>query len=137
MSIAIGALVSAIAPKLMDVVDKAVEDKDTALKLKADISAQLLANDSEFTKAASGVIIAEAEGESWLQRNWRPLLMIWFSVLIGAYWFGFVPINMPLSVVESLFSLVQIGVGGYVVGRTGEKIAATLAPVLGAGKGKP
>jgi len=135
MSIAIGALVSAIAPKLMDVVDKAVEDKDTALKLKADISAQLLSNDSEFTKAAAGVITAEAQGESWLQRNWRPLLMLWFSILIGVYWFGFVPVNMPITVVEHLFSLVQLGVGGYVIGRTGEKIASTLAPVLSAAKG--
>lgn len=134
MSALAGALISAIGPKILDVVDKAVGDKDAATKIKAELSTALINNNTALVQAASSVVIAEATGESWLQRNWRPLMMIWFAFLIGAYWFGFVPANMPTSVVEQLFTLVQLGIGGYVVGRSGEKIATTIAPYLGGGK---
>ena len=127
----VGSIITAILPRVLETVDKTVKDEDLAVKIRAQLTTELLANNSAVTKAASEVVMAEAQGESWLQRNWRPMLMVWFALLIGGYWFGFVPANMPISVVESLFTLVQIGVGGYVVGRTGEKIAATLGPHLG------
>lgn len=127
---AIASILSAIAPKLFDIVDKTVEDKDAALKIKAEISSQILNNSSDLAKAASGVVIAEAKGESWLQRNWRPMLMVWFAILIGAYWFGFVPPNLDQNIIASLFDLVKIGVGGYVVGRSVEKTAGIVAPML-------
>ncbi|NWO05552.1 MAG: hypothetical protein HLX50_07570 [Alteromonadaceae bacterium] len=68
------------------------------------------------------VVQAEAQGESWLQRNWRPLTMIWFSVLIGGYWFGYTPPNLSEAAVLSLFGLMKLGLGGYVIGRSAEKI---------------
>ena len=126
-----GALISAILPKVLETVDKVVEDKDDANRVRAGLTTQMLTAQSEIAASAAGVVMAEAQGESWLQRNWRPLLMIWFAILIGAYWFGFVPVGMPESVINDLFTLVQIGVGGYVVGRSGEKIARTIAPHLG------
>lgn len=125
------AIIGAIAPALIDLIDKSVEDKDAASKAKAAISSELLKANSTINRAAADVVMSEAKGESWLQRNWRPMLMVWFAVLIGAYWFGFVPVNMPVPIVEKLFTLVQIGVGGYVVGRSGEKIAGAIAPHLG------
>lgn len=124
-------ILSQLAPAIFETIDKSIPDKDLALKLKHELSTQMASTDGEIAKAATSIVIAEAQGESWLQRTWRPLLMVWFSILIGAYWFGFVPANMPIEIVDKLFTLVQIGVGGYVVGRSGEKIAATVAPMLG------
>ena len=40
-----------------------------------------------------------------------------------AHWFGFTAPNIPESVKNSLLNIVMVGVGGYVVGRSGEKIA--------------
>lgn len=68
------------------------------------------------------VVQAEARGESWLQRNWRPLTMIWFGVLIGGYWFGYTPPNLSEAAILSLFGLMKLGLGGYVIGRSAEKI---------------
>jgi hypothetical protein len=124
------AILSQLAPAIFSTIDKSVADKDLALNLKHELASQMTSANGEIAKAASSIVIAEAQGESWLQRNWRPLLMIWFSILIGGYWFGFVPANMPITVVEDLFTLVQIGVGGYVVGRSGEKIAKIIGPSL-------
>lgn len=73
---------------------------------------------------------SEAEGDSWLQRNWRPLIMMWFAILVGAHWLGWTPENLNDDVVAQLLEVVQIGIGGYVIGRSAEKITRT---VTGAG----
>ena len=118
----IAALIPAITSIISSVIDKAVPDKAQAESLKAELTLQVLKINEQELKAASSIIMAEAQGESWLQRNWRPCLMIWFAGLVGAYWFGFTPENLPTEVIQDLFELVKIGVGGYVVGRSGEKI---------------
>ena len=103
-------------------IDKVVLDKDQAEQLKADIAMQAMKQDSEELQAATSIILAEATGDSWLQRNWRPLLMLWFAGLVGAHWLGFTPPNLPEAVVINLLDIVQVGVGGYVLGRSGEKM---------------
>lgn len=130
MAAPIYGVLAAIAPKLMKIVDEAVSDKDAQNRLRERFAEELFKANSETAQAASKVVMTEAKGENFLQRNWRPALMVWFAVLIGAYWFGFVPVNMPVEVVDKLFTLVQIGVGGYVVGRSGEKIAEKIGPYL-------
>ena len=108
--------------KVLDFVDDVVEDKDEANRLKFEIQRQLIENKSSELEASAKIVLAEAQG-SWLQRNWRPLLMVTFAGLIVAHWFGFTAPNIPESVQNSLLNIVMIGVGGYVVGRSGEKIA--------------
>jgi len=118
----IAALVPAIAGIIGRVVDKAIPDKSQAEKLKAELTTQVLQLNADEMKSATSIILAEVKGDSWLQRNWRPGLMVWFAGLVGAYWFGFTPDNLTPESIDHLFRLVQIGVGGYVVGRSGEKI---------------
>ncbi|MCD6006896.1 3TM-type holin [Halomonas sp. IOP_31] len=77
-------------------------------------------------ESRSNIITAEAQGESWLQRNWRPLLMMWFAALVGGYWFGLTPDNLSQDTVLALFDIVQLGVGGYIAGRSAEKITRTI-----------
>ena len=62
-------------------------DPQAAIKIRQ-IEAQLEQTRLEVRGQA---IQAEATGESWLQRNWRPLTMVWFSALIGGYLFGYTP----------------------------------------------
>ncbi len=88
--------------------------------LEADMERALITQRGEVVKA-------EAEGESWLQRNWRPLVMIWFSILVGGYWFGWTPENLTEDAVLALFEIVQFGLSGYIVGRSAEKIAKTVS----------
>ena len=99
-----------------------VEDKDEANRLKFEIHRQLIENKSNELESAAKIVLAEAQG-SWLQRNWRPLLMVTFAALVVAHWFGLTAPNIPESVQNSLLNIVMVGVGGYVVGRSGEKIA--------------
>lgn len=110
------------------IVNKAVKDKDLATKLNHDIIMALVGADTTHMKEASANIRAEINSESWLSSNWRPLTMLTFVALICAYWFGFAPdylVENP-SVVSELFSLVKLGLGGYVIGRSGEKIVKSI-----------
>ena len=118
-------VLGAVAPMvktLFSTIDKTIENKADAEKMKQQIQQQLLSGQLKELEAQASIITAEAKG-GWLQRNWRPLLMITFAGLVVAHWFGFTAPNIPESVQNSLLNIVMIGVGGYVVGRSGEKIA--------------
>ena len=115
-------LIGSIGGKVLDIVDDVVEDKDEANRLKFEIQRQLIENKPSELEASAKIVLAEAQG-SWLQRNWRPLLMVTFAGLVVAHWFGFTAPDIPESVQNSLLNIVIVGVGGYVVGRSGEKIA--------------
>jgi hypothetical protein len=115
-------LIGSIGGKVLDIVDGVVEDNDEANRVKLEIQRQLTENKSSELETSAKIVLAEAQG-SWLQRNWRPLLMVTFTGLIVAHWFGLTAPNIPESVQNSLLNIVMVGVGGYVVGRSGEKIA--------------
>ena len=113
---------NAIGGKVLDIVDDVVEDKDAANNLKFQIQKQLIETKSSELEAQTKIVLAEAQG-SWLQRNWRPLLLITFVGLVVAHWFGFTAPNIPESVQNNLLNIVMVGVGGYVMGRSAENVA--------------
>jgi hypothetical protein len=78
-----------------------------------------MANDE--LKGAVQIITAEAQGDSWLQRNWRPLTMLVMVGCVAAHWLGFTPKGLTPDEVTGLLDIVQVGLGGYVVGRSVEK----------------
>ena len=123
---AVGAMIASAlgVDKNPDSVAKAIRsDPQAAIKLRQ-IESQLEQTRLEVRGQA---VQAEANGESWLQRNWRPLTMVWFSALIGGYWFGYTPDNLSEEAVLSLFGLIKLGLGGYVIGRSAEKITKEIS----------
>jgi hypothetical protein len=115
--------IGAISDLVGKVIDKAFPDKDEANRIKAGIDAQLINMDLEQLKAATSIITAEAGGESWLQRNWRPVTMLTFVALVVAHWLGWTAPNLSEEQVLKLLNIVQVGLGGYVVSRGVEKTA--------------
>jgi hypothetical protein len=88
---------------------------------------QLLEADARWAETQADVIKAEANGEGFLQRSWRPILMLTFTFII-AWNFVIAPIFSMESVPvpEDMWELLKIGVGGYIVGRSAEKIAPSV-----------
>lgn len=121
-------LLGAVAPMvktLFNTIDKTIDNKAEAEKIKQSIQQQLLSGQLKELEAQAQIITAEAKG-GWLQRNWRPILMLVFAGLVVAHWFGFTAPNIPESVQNSLLNIVLVGMGGYVMGRSAEKVAETL-----------
>ncbi len=114
------------------IIKKFVKDKDLAEKLQADTTKALISLEAREVEAQAKVIIAEATGKSWMQRNWRPMIMLMFGFIIFNNFILFPYVSLfteqaiELQVPSDLWALMKIGLGGYVLGRSGEKIAAVL-----------
>ena len=125
-------IVAPLAKMLFSTIDKAIPDKDLAEKLKFQLNQQLLKSSTEELKAAASIVEAEAKS-NWFVSSWRPLLMyVLIFILVWNYILGPVIKIIFGSVITfelpgDVWTLLQIGLGGYVVGRSGESIARTLA----------
>jgi len=118
----LSALIGPVVGGIFNVIDKAIEDKDQAAAIKARLQEMVLTGQLREIEEAAATIRAEAMGDSWLQRNWRPLLMVLFGVIVAnnhlvVPLFGTPKADIP----PDMWDLLKLGIGGYVVGRSVEK----------------
>ena len=96
-------------------------------QVENEMNAKVLEYQAEIAQYQSQVIIAEAKGNSWLQRNWRPSLMAIFGIIVAnnyilaPYLEALFNWTVVLEIPEQLWSLLKLGVGGYIGGRSVEK----------------
>lgn len=84
--------------------------------------------EQQILEAKTSMMTAEAQSDSWLARSWRPITMLTFLSLIVLYALGLITLEARFA--EDFMLLVQIGLGGYVVGRSAEKALPSLARSL-------
>ena len=75
-----------------------------------------------MAEAQSSILGKEATGHSWLQRNWRPITMLTFLTLVVFDSLGWLQSDLR----PEAWTLLQIGLGGYVIGRSAEKVLPAL-----------
>ena len=92
---------------------------DLPAESRADLLGKTLDVMNGVLQIQSNVVIAEAQGGSWLQRSWRPIMMLSFLVLIILEATG--ALKMPLP--EDMWLVIKVGLSGYIGGRSLEKIA--------------
>jgi len=126
----IQSLIPALAPIVGQIVGSLFPDPTEKAKAEAEAMRQLLAHQSEIEAAAAKIIQTEAASTHWLAANWRPLTMITFTALIVARWMGWVAPNLSEAEYLKLWSIIEFGLGGYVVGRSVEKIAPSIATAM-------
>lgn len=110
-------------PLIGNVLDKIFPDKTKAMEAKAKLMEMAQAGELKELEAAAQIITAEANSEHWLTANWRPITMLTFVALIVAHWLGWTAPGLTEDQVLSLLDIVKVGLGGYVVGRSAEKVA--------------
>lgn len=115
-------------------IDKLLPDPEQ--KAKAQLALLELAQKGELTEltARAEIVKTEAASSHWLAANWRPLTMLIFTGLIVARWFGWAAPALSEAEYLKLWSIVEFGLGGYVVGRSAEKIIPAAAAAM---RGKP
>ena len=116
------ALAPVITKMVSGLIDKFIPDTEGRDKAKAELSAAIIENAADMEKAAASVVLAEVKSENWLASSWRPLIMVWFAVLLGMDWFGYRPEYMTPDQIDGIYKLLQIGIGGYIGGRSAEKM---------------
>lgn len=92
-------------------------------ELEAEILKLVYDREREMAEAQASVLRTEAAG-NWLQRSWRPLVMLTFAVIVLVGTFTSLPILEDSS---RFWDLLEIGLGGYIVGRSGERMLWAIA----------
>ena len=98
--------------------------------LKNELSEIVLNSLNQLHENQQSIIALEAKG-NWLQRSWRPILMLSFGfIVIYAYFIepAFIDTQSPISesLNDNFWGLLKIGMGGYIIGRSAEKISQTV-----------
>lgn len=106
------------------IIDKIWPDAGEAERQKIQMALTMFAAQAEIVKT-------EAASSHWLAANWRPLIMLTFCGLIVARWFGWAAPDLDASEYLKLWDIVQLGLGGYVIGRSVEKVAPQVARAMG------
>lgn len=131
-----------IASDVLDPIRQLVDDVHTSeeermdakrrlMKLEGEMYRQALEAEKQNMQARSDIIKAEATGHSWLQRNWRPILMLTVVAIIAnnyilAPYLGLLigpEYKLVLDLPAELYTLMTVGVGGYIASRGAEKVA--------------
>jgi hypothetical protein len=109
-----------------NVIDKLFTSEEERLKAKNEIFKVLQEQQLELQKLQTEIIVTEANG-NWLQRSWRPILMLAFGFIVIYVKFIAPLFSLPIPPLENEFwDLLQLGIGGYVVGRSVEKVAKNI-----------
>ena len=111
-------LVSAVG----EIVDRLTLPGREKKQLETDILRLLIAVEEKTISEQTASIREEARG-NWLQRSWRPIVMLVFTLIILAGTF----LNLPILADTSRFwDLLEIGLGGYIIGRGSEQLVSSL-----------
>ena len=88
------------------------------------IAVKVLEYETSILSSKAKIITAEAQGQSWLQRSWRAILMLAFGFIVIYVKFIAPLFDLKIPELENEFwNLLQLGIGGYVIGRSAEKIS--------------
>jgi hypothetical protein len=108
-------------------------DEQKRLEVEKNFAIETMKQAQAIETAAAEIVKAEAQSGSFLAANWRPITMLIFVALIVARWFGVAAPNLAEEEYIKLWDIVQLGLGGYVIGRSAEKIVPAITAAL---KGK-
>lgn len=117
-----------------DILDHFVTDPTKKLEVQSALdqaqialSEKAMELDAQLADAQQKVIVAEAQGSSWAQRNWRPFTMFAFvailvnNFILAPYLKSF-GLNVPLLAIPAeMWALLTVGIGGYIGARSYEK----------------
>ena len=115
-----------VVKDLLGGLDKLFNSKEEKIKAENVIKQILIQKELELQKMQTEIILAEAKG-NWLQRSWRPILMLAFGFIVIYVKFLAPLFDLKIPELENEFcNLLQLGIGGYVIGRSAEKISQNI-----------
>jgi hypothetical protein len=120
----------ALIPLVGNIIDKVLPDPQAAADAKIKMLEMAQKGELAELSARAEIVKTEAASQSWLASSWRPITMLVFTGLIVARWFGWSAPNLSEAEYLKLWDIVELGLGGYVIGRSVEKIAPGVAGAL-------
>ena len=131
--------VKSLLEPIFSTIGEAVTDKDkknalTAKIEKVRISFQerILDYETKLLDLKGNIVLAEQKSRDWVVKRWRPafmwtfLFMIINNYVLYPYVMLFTDKAIKLTIEVWMQDLIKLGFTGYIVGRSAEKIVATL-----------
>ena len=130
----LGGVISALSGPLGTVAERYFDNKDDQIAFKNSVELEVLKNQKNFEDLAGSIVLAEAKSEHWLTAIWRPATMLLFAlviainiliipyVLMPILWMLGYPVPEFMPIPDQVWTLITVGLGGYVGGRSGEKM---------------
>lgn len=119
-----------LIPTVTSILDKIIPDPQAASEAKLKMLEMAQKGELADLTTRAEIVKAEAASGSWLASSWRPITMLVFTSLIVARWFGWAAPNLTEAEYIKLWEIVELGLGGYVIGRSVEKIVPSVATAL-------
>lgn len=126
-------IISTLFKPATDLIDDLTLSKEEKAELDARIletrvntALKFMEYEQQLLESKTNIVVAEAQGGSWLQRSWRPITMLTFLALVVGDSFGL----LATELAPEAWTLLQIGLGGYVVGRSVEKSMPHLKNIM-------
>jgi len=122
-------LTAGLGKAVDNVLGRFFEDKDKAAEAAHELRMEMLKHEQTAQEVARDVVVAEAKSDHWLTSAWRPITMLVFvsivanNYIIAPYVDLFFDAGLQLEVPDAMWELIKVGLGGYVVGRSAEKVA--------------
>jgi holin (3TMs family) len=107
------------------------EDQLRREEIQQKLQVAVLEKAGAMEQIAGDIVKTEASSSHWLAANWRPLTALIFVGLIVARWFGYTAPGMTEAEYLSVYDLVKIMIGGYVLSRGAEKIIPSVMDKMG------
>lgn len=132
--------ITMLVPLFSSLIERIFPDKEKQDQAKLemqrilnDAAAKQAESEARIIEASTSVIKAETESDSWMAKNWRPFLMFVIMSLIVYNWM-LAPILQSIGlkimitpVPQDMWTLLTVGLGGYVFGKSGEKMMGLYA----------
>ncbi len=125
----VGSLASDLVDSIGDAADGLFTSDEERKRAELAVRSRLLDHKEKMAAERAETIRTETQG-AWYQRAWRPAMMALFGCVIAAHWWGLAGEGVTPEVQRYLYSIIKLGLGGYVVGRSAEKIAPSLSDAL-------
>jgi hypothetical protein len=127
----VGAVMNGPVNKILDAYVKDVELKR---KLQAELEGSLVTHLGKSLELEKDIVLAEVQGEHWITYAWRPMLMMLFMAFLVLVGFVLPMVDLAVgktiaynprwaSLPDGFWQFLSVGVGGYIGGRSLEKIA--------------
>jgi len=131
------AILGAVVKPVADLIDDLhTSDEEKAqlrmgiMSVQVEMGSKLLEYETKRMEMQQSVITAEAKSGNLLTSSWRPVTMLTFVALVVSYWLGYAPEGITDAQVSDLFDLIKLGLGGYVIGRSAEKVVPQVSQIF-------
>lgn len=121
-SILVGALASPLTSSIVEIVKDYNGKKINEKEIEATVKQAIITASASLAKEQAGIISKELDGKDLISRIWRPVVVLTCTSVLMAYaiifpvmvaWFGFAPVKVGDQLLSWIFTLVSMGLGGY------------------------